>query len=721
MEMLKSKIIDRIVCIAVIVMLALTAVVWTGKSSAGRLKTVTVGYEGLFDQNFVHTIDIAIDDWDSLIANASQESYTECSVTIDGEKITNVGIRGKGNTSLSSVATMGSEKYSFKIEFDQFIKGRTYHGLDKLSLNNLIYDATMMKDYLAYTLMAKMDVPSPLCSFAQITVNGEPWGLYLAVEGVEDGFMERNNMTTGELYKPDSMSFGGGRGNGRDFDFEQFRVKEDDESAEGSETESGTESPSTEQPAGFSNPFGNPPDSQMPQGGFSGQMPGGFSMPEGMTPPEGFSMPEGTSFPDGFQMPEGMSIPEGVGTSGGEEGDAAGNKSPGEGFLNFGGGMFNFGMGSSDTKLQYIDDDPDSYSNIFNNAKTDVGKKDKARLIETLKTLNSENAQDAVFTDEVIRYLAVHDFLQNSDSYTGMMVHNYYLYEENGKLAVIPWDYNLAFGGMGGSDATGTVNSPIDSPVNNGSASDRPLVSWILSDEKALAQYHEVYSQFIAEVIESGWMKSEITRVSEMIRPYVEADANSFYQVEEFDTAIEAMQSYCDLRGESIRGQLEGTIPSTSEGQKKDNSALVDTGDLNLSVMGTMNTGGGGPGGNGGPSIPGGGMPSMSGEMPPIPSGMPNMTSGFAKPEESRSDLQTPENTSDAAASAAEIKPESAEIKPGSEEKPSSGQRQPPEGFTPPDGNMAGGNKTTDWITFGACMALLLIAMVTVSRIKSHN
>ncbi len=31
------------------------------------------------------------------------------------------------------------------------------------------------------------------------------------------------------------------------------------------------------------------------------------------------------------------------------------------------GGKGGFGMGSSDVKLQYIDDNPDSYSNIWNN------------------------------------------------------------------------------------------------------------------------------------------------------------------------------------------------------------------------------------------------------------------------------------------------------------------------------------------------------------------
>ena len=83
-------------------------------------------------------------------------------------------------------------------------------------------------------------------------MNGEYWGLYLAVEAVEDSFLERNNMTTGELYKPDSMSFGGGRGNGRDFDFERFRVDEDEEDGATSEEESDSGSAGTGGPDCFS-------------------------------------------------------------------------------------------------------------------------------------------------------------------------------------------------------------------------------------------------------------------------------------------------------------------------------------------------------------------------------------------------------------------------------------------------------------------------------------
>ena len=755
MDMLKSKTIDRIGCIALAVMLALTAVVWVGKASAGRQATVTVGYEGLFDQSCVHTIDIEMDDWDTFIANATQETYTECNVTIDGEKISNVGIRGKGNTSLSSVSSMGSQKYSFKIEFNQFVKGKTYKGLDKLSLNNLIYDNTMMKDYLAYTLMARAGVPSPLCSYAQITVNGEPWGLYLAVEGVEDGFMERNNMTTGELYKPDSMSFGGGRGNGRDFDFDQFRVKEDEEeSSDAAETAA----PQQSAQGNFANPFGGFFGDQAQQGGFPGQMPEGFSMPEGMTMPEGaqgFSMPEGMTPPEGFQAPEGTEAEATSEEGSSERRSRGGFQMPGNMNFNIGGGMFNFGMGSSDVKLQYIDDDPDSYSNIFNNAKTDVSKKDKARLIETLKTLNGENAQDAVFADEVISYLAVHNFLQNGDSYTGMMVHNYYLYEEDGKLAILPWDYNLAFGGMSGADASSTVNSPIDNPVSNGTGTDRPLISWILTDEEALAKYHEVYSQFIADTVESGWLDSEITRVSEMLRSYVENDPNSFCTVEEFDTGVQNIRAYCALRGESVRGQLDGTIPSTSEGQRADSSALVDTGDLSISAMGSMNTGKGGGGGGGfGGGPGGGGMPSMpSGFQMPAQGGTEGQFSGnpfggsfgrqpsgapAAQPgTDAEADGQSLSTVTEDQGKTAETEAQNAETE--SQANPAETEGQAKSGDARPDPgtgregfqregfafdpNFQGSSADSgmSWITFGIYAAVLILAVILAARVPGKE
>lgn len=488
-----------------------------------------MGYETrLFDNTRVHTVDIVMDDWDELIANATNEEYYAASVVIDGEAYQNVGIRAKGNTSLSTVASMDSERYSFKIEFDHYDSSKSYHGLDKLCLNNLIQDSTMMKDYLTYTLMNEFGVDSPLCSYVYITVNGEDWGLYLAVEGVGDSFLERNyGSDHGELYKPDSSSIGGGRGNGKEFDGNQF---EKGENAASGSNQSDTKTDTTE-------------------GSDS------TKAPDGSAPPE---------------MPD-------RGKGGG-----------------FGGGA---GMGSADVKLQYIDDELDSYSNIWNNAKTKGTEADQKRLVESLKKLsNTEELESVVDVEEVIRYFVVHNYVCDGDSYTGTMVHNYYLYEEDGRMSMIPWDYNLAFGIFQGGNAQSTVNTPIDSPVSGGSGEDRPMWNWILSDESYTEQYHQYFAEFLDMVD----LQSIIDNAYQLIAPYVEQDPTAFYTKEEFEQGVQTLKEFCSLRSESISMQLE-------EGETTEEMDYVDASGMTLSDMGSM---------SGGMGREGGGQNRMPGNLP---------------------------------------------------------------------------------------------------------
>ena len=532
--MLRSKNIDRICCL-VIACTMLLAAGFTALAGAGVLessrKTSLTYAKHLFDQSTVHKIEITMDGWDDFIDNCTDEKYRACAVTIDGEAQGTVGIRAKGNTSLSSMAQYDNDRYSFKIEFDHYQKKKTYRGLDKLSLNNIIQDATYMKDYWSYTFMNQMGLASPLCSYTEIYVNGEYWGLYLAVEGVEEAFLERNyGEDYGELYKPDSLSFGGGRGNGQAFDMQDFEKK-----LQGDDTE--------EQAAADENAANDNAAPTMPQ-------------------------------------------------------DIQRATRINRGDFKQGGGMG--GMGSSDVKLQYIDDDPDSYANIFDNAKTKVKKKDQARLIAALKKL-SEGDTSAVDTDAVAMYMAVHNFLCNGDSYTGSMVHNYYLYEKDGVMSMIPWDYNLAFGGFtGGSDATGTVNTAIDTLVSGGDDSDRPMAGWITASDESLALYHEKYRQFIDAVFTSGWFESEFDRVSAMIAPYVEKETRAFYSYEEFQTAADTLKTFCLKRAQSVQGQLDGSISATSAAQQG-SDALIDASELSITAMGGMNNGKGGDrGGNAG-------------------------------------------------------------------------------------------------------------------------
>ncbi len=493
------KNIDKLCALVTAATLLLALLFCNGKALGIGTAARAIGYESrIFDRSRVHTVDIVTDDWEGFLETCEREEYAPCTVIIDGEAFKNVGIRGKGNTSLRSVSSLGSSRYSFKLEFDQYDGAGSYHGLDKLCLNNLIQDNTFMKDYLAYTLMDRFGVSSPLCSYAYLTVNGEDWGLYLAVEGVEESFLQRNyGSGYGDLYKPDSMSLGGGRGNGKEFDPDDFMNGEATRDL----------SPRDELP------------------GFGGK------------------------------------IPE--------------NEEANE-------------LSDSDVRLRYIDDDPESYPNIFDSAKTDVTDADKSRLIRSLKVLSEESDPSAVLnTDEVIRYFAVHNFLRNGDSYTGSMIHNYYLYEEDGRLSMIPWDYNLAFGTFQGSDASSEVNAPIDTPVS-GEMSDRPMIAWIFQNEEYTALYHEI----LAELVNQTDFAALIAETSALIAPYVEKDPTKFCTYEEFEKGVSAIRDFCLLRAESIRGQLDGSIPAASDGQKADGSALIDASTLTLSDMGTMNNGG---------------------------------------------------------------------------------------------------------------------------------
>lgn len=529
MGMSGSKHFDKIAWTATVLILGITILFMNGGDLGLQAMAHTMGYETrLFDSTKVHTVDIVMDDWDGFIANATSEEYADAAVVIDGEVYKNVGIRAKGNTSLSTVASLGSERYSFKIEFDHYDSSITYHGLDKLSLNNLIQDSTMMKDYLTYTMMNRFGVDSPLCSYVYITVNGEDWGLYLAVEGVEDSFLERNyGSDHGELYKPDSMSFGGGRGNGRDFDMGDFERRED---------------------------TGAP---QLPEDFDASDMPGGI---------DGSDMPEGF---DAFDMPGGI-----------DASDMPEDFDPSDMFAGGGDGRFSVGgsgMGSSDVKLQYIDDEPDSYPNIWNNAKTEITKADQERLIRSLKKLSDgEQIESVVDMEQVMRYFVVHNYVCNDDSYTGMMVHNYYLYEEDGQMAMIPWDYNLAFGTFHAADADSAVNTPIDNPVSGG-ASDRPMLNWIFESEEYTARYHQLFTEFLSTVD----FPKIIDEAYDLIESYVEKDPTAFYTDEAFEKGVETLRKFCDLRSESISMQIES-------GETTENMGYADASSISLSDMGTM-------------------------------------------------------------------------------------------------------------------------------------
>lgn len=470
--MLASQKLTHLVALvmAAAVTMCILAVGFSGKLKAAAQDTgISMEYEtALFQTDSVLDINIIMDEdqWADMLGSAIQETFYECTVEIGGKTFYRVGIRPKGNTSLSAIVSdPDSDRYSFKLKFDKFVKGQTCFGLDELILNNNYADATNMKEALIYDLYGYLGADASLYNYAKISVNGSYWGVYLALESVGSSFLLRNYGTqSGSLYKPETMDGGGG-------------------------------------------------------GGFGGS------------------------------------------------------------------------TGGAD--LNYTDDSLTSYSTIWDNAVTKVTEADEKRVVEALKNISQGTALESYMDiDNLLRYMAVHVFSVNEDSLTGTMAHNYYLYESGGKLNLIPWDYNLSFGGMGqGTGASGVINSPIDNAFTGTTFFDT-----LMENETYNETYYAYLRQIARDYVEGGAFDAFYNRVRSQLDSLVETDPTAFYSAEEYQKAADTLYQVVKRRGQSVLGQAEGTIPSTRQAQSG-STALVDASGITISDMGTMNMGGKGQGG----------------------------------------------------------------------------------------------------------------------------
>ena len=412
----------------------------------------------LFDGSRVHRVDIQVEDWEAFLASAPEEEYIPATVEIDGEAFRQVGLRAKGNNSLRLTAEYGLSRYSLKLEFDHYTDG-SYHGLDKLSLDASFQDNSYLKTWLAFDIMEFLGVPTPLRSFVWVTVNGQPWGLFLAVEEPEEAYARRNfGANHGQLYKPDYRSLA-------------------------------------------------------------------------------------------------------------EE--------------------------NADVHLRYTTDEPEDYPGIFENAKLDPSPADQQRLVDSLKTLDSgQRLEEAVDVDEVLRYFVGQVFVMNWDSYLGHTGHNYLLYEEEGKLSMLPWDYNLAFGtyalGMTDpiTDPNVLLNYPILTPAPGEYMTKRPLYHQLMQVDAYYLRYQELFGWFLAEYVESGKLSATLWQAAELIAPYVKSDPTAFCSYEDHRLAVETLEQVCLLRAESARGQLEGRYPATLAQQTQRPGEGVDASHVDLRHLG---------------------------------------------------------------------------------------------------------------------------------------
>lgn len=167
-------------------------------------------------------------------------AYVHGDLEFEGQKLPDVGVRYKGNFSfaLARPVRMGmpngsaeggsspdafrfaTSKPSYKIQFNQYVKGQKVGGIATLNFQNNVADPSWMNEVLAYRLYRDAGVPAPRTAYAKLylTIPGKVekyyLGLYSLSEDVDKTFTgDRFGTAKGALIKPyDKVNLFGWRG-----------------------------------------------------------------------------------------------------------------------------------------------------------------------------------------------------------------------------------------------------------------------------------------------------------------------------------------------------------------------------------------------------------------------------------------------------------------------------------------------------------------------------
>ena len=279
---------------------------------------------------------------------------------------------------------------------------------------------------------------------------------------------------------------------------------------------------------------------------------------------------------------------------------------------------FLFKPDGTGSDLKYISDDIEDYTGI--GLKTNEGTINQSKLVEMLDAINNGgDIEKYIDVDEMLRYFAVNTALVNLDSYQGNMKHNYYLYEQNGVFSIIPWDYNMSFGGFGAGggriaggngenqadvttnmekpvaqnngqpDQTGdggmqqqrgggvdmgmgmsgnlindsAINFSVTTPVSGTTLEERPLLKALLSNDEYRDKYEGYLEELATTYLTEAYVQSITKKLAVLLTTYVEADPTKFSTTEQFLEAVEGENSlpeFAKQRSESILKQLSGEL-----------------------------------------------------------------------------------------------------------------------------------------------------------------
>jgi len=153
---------------------------------------------------------------------AAPDVYARGALVYGDETVSDIGVRLKGEWNFRDL----SGKAAFKLKFDEFVPDQRFRGLKHMTFNNSLEDPSFVAERLVYEAFRAADLPAPRCNNANVSVNGELYGLYVNVETEDKTLLSRwFDSNDGNLYE--ELGYDWFPGNEYDFDLETNELADD--------------------------------------------------------------------------------------------------------------------------------------------------------------------------------------------------------------------------------------------------------------------------------------------------------------------------------------------------------------------------------------------------------------------------------------------------------------------------------------------------------------
>lgn len=127
-------------------------------------------------------------DWEDLHTHFQENTYYPADVEWRGTRVRNAAIRVRG------VASRNGHKPSFRLDFNRYVTGQTFFGLDALTLDSSWQDPSMITNRLSMLVFRRMGIAAPRVAHVRLFAGAarEYVGVYAVTEEVTPSFLRAN-------------------------------------------------------------------------------------------------------------------------------------------------------------------------------------------------------------------------------------------------------------------------------------------------------------------------------------------------------------------------------------------------------------------------------------------------------------------------------------------------------------------------------------------------